>query len=619
MLLPTVIARTHVVVKIHGRLYGRPRHYHIRLLATTALSNRYVRMEGSKIDASQQPQQTTCAPLLYPTPGRGHDFRMNIFGLLFSVHDINALQNCIWETTSFLPRFPAAVAIAHRNGNNDDNNSDAKLDDLSEIGRQMAVTLEDGVTPGLLAKNELRQMIQATLNESHFRATMDLLQRFKRAADDPLLQMKLGQQISNVAFWSQWLIRGVLFEGKLHWEMFCQEAVRAPLSKIAYATNAALGRHQIEFVYDDYTLKAAHFPVTPPDWAEQVDYDSPDSIVRAVAQIRTPVGFNSMKGGTPEHNFRHIHSLMEYQMKLAFQGGEDVLSGQGNGWDSIVTAAKRANRVFHTMLQNTPPESYPVIRLPIKGVRGACGTVYHKHGVFYEGVGSDEYVMHDGTRINGVYVDNEWGQTGANSSMFKWFDMFCGVTQARQAYSTDPIALTKMADVFDGKLDSGELGDNPIDSMQRSFDLFTRPPLHMSILVQTEDRLRRSGILESKDPVVLLQRLRLAYWVAEHRMTHGKYVLASIYRTEPVGGQSRASGTGGSTPPFLKLFLDQTVNPARGFIIELLLQQDQLDRAQRDEIALYIKKFDEFEATMEKVRSKGQQLEFDEKVANVHA
>ena len=577
-----------------------------RWLATTALANRYVRMEGSKIDTNSS---------FYPTPGRGHDFRMNIFGLLYSVSDLNALQACIWDDTSFLPRRPAAMAGGASETNS--SSSSPLVAELSAIGSQMAVTLHDGVTPGLLAKNELRKTVAATLNDAHFCRTMDLLQRFKRE-EDPAIKLELGQEISDVAFWAQWLIRGVLFEGKLHWEMFCQEAVRAPLSKIAYAANAALGRHQIEFVYDDYTLKAAIFPKYL-DLDRDVDYDSADSIMRAVAAIDTPVGFNSCKGGTPEHNFRHIHSLMEYQMKQAFAGGERILQGDPAGWDGVVEAARRANRVFHTMLQNTPPESYPVIRLPIKGVRGACGTVYHKHGVFYEGVGSDEFVLQDGTKISGAFVDKEWGQTGANSSMFKWFDLFCGVTQARQAYKADPIVLSKMAGVFDGRLDSGELGDNPIDSMQRAFDLFTRPSLHMALLVKTEDRLSRSGVLDSKDPQVLLQRLRLAYWVAEHRMTHGKYVLASIYRTEPVGGQSRAAGTGGSTPPFLKLFLDQTINPARGFIIELLLQQDKLGKAQLDEIASYIRKFDEFEATMEKVRSKGQQLEFDEKVANVHA
>jgi len=97
-----------------------------------------------------------------------------------------------------------------------------------------------------------------------------------------------------------------------------------------------------------------------------------------------------------------------------------------------------------------------------------------------------------------------------------------------------------------------------------------------------------------------------------------QYVLASIYRTEPVGGQSRAEGTGGSTPPFLKLFLDQTIGPGRGFIIQLLLQRDALSEEEQAEIAGYARKFDEFEAAMEKVRAKGQKLEHDEKVVNHH-
>jgi hypothetical protein len=457
--------------------------------------------------------------------------------------------------------------------------------------------------------------VLAQLNGTHFDATMDLLRNFQ-LEQDLTKKSELGQAISNVAFWSQWLIRGVLFEGKLHGEVYCQDAVRAPLSMIAFAANAALGRHQIEFVYDDYTLKAAEFSALV-DLDTDVDYDSPTSIINAVAGIRTPVGFNSVVGGSPEHNFRHIHTLMEYQMKRAFRGGEQVLSGDVQGWEHVVEAARRANRVFHTMLHNTTPDSYPMIRLPIKGIRGACGTVYHPHGVFYEGVGSDEYALSDGTNLSGVYVDNEWGQTGANSSMYKWFDLFCGVTQVRQAYSVDRVSLEKMAAVFEGKIDSGELGDNPIDSMQRAFDLFTRPPLHMKILVDTERRLSASGVLQSLDPVVLLQRLRLAYWVADHRMTHGKYVMATIYSTEPVGGQSRAAGTGGSTPPFLKLFLDQTIAPARRFALELLLQHDKLSAAEQHEIEYYIHKFDDFDGVMTKIRTMGQQLEYDESQAKV--
>lgn len=89
-----------------------------------------------------------------------------------------------------------------------------------------------------------------------------------------------------------------------------------------------------------------------------------------------------MAGACPEHNFRHNHSLMEYQMKAAFNGLKKVLDGDNSGWESIVESARRANRIFKTMLTNTPALSYPAIRLPIKGVRGACGTVYHKHGKY---------------------------------------------------------------------------------------------------------------------------------------------------------------------------------------------------------------------------------------------
>lgn len=40
------------------------------------------------------------------------------------------------------------------------------------------------------------------------------------------------------------------------------------------------------------------------------------------------------------------------------------------------------------------------------------------------------------------------------------------------------------------------------------------------------------------------------------------YVYKMIYSTTPLAGQSRAIGTGGSTPPFLKIFHDQTYKPA---------------------------------------------------------
>jgi len=527
---------------------------------------------------------------------------MHIFGVNFLVEDINALQDCIWNTESFLPNSPAKPMP-----------DSSGLAVLSDIAMSMAVVQRDG-TPGLLKRNKLRSTVIERIKHENFVAMMNLLEQFK-SENDGDVKTTLGQQISDAAFWAQWLIRGFLFEGKLHYEVFCEDVIPSHLSKIAFAANAALGRHQIEFVYDDYTLKAANFPSDFDN--EAVNFDDPNSILNAIASIHTPVGFNDVKGGSPEHNFRHNHSLMEYQMKDAFTGLNKVFSGDLTGWELIVESARRANKIFKTMLSNTPAVSYPAIRLPIKGVRGATNSVYHEHGVFYEGVGSDTYIK-DGKTLQGVYVDNEWGQTGANSSMYKYFDILIGVAHVRNAFGNDPIMIQKMKNVFAGKMDSIELGVNPIDSMQRAFDLFTRPVKHMKLLVETAQKVNEHKILLDRAPSVLIQRLRLAYWVAEHRITHGKYVLRAIYQTEPVGGQSRADGTGGSTPPFLKTFLDQTLAPARGLIIELLLNQSALSTQELAEVASISDKLNAFEKLMTEIRDKGNQLEHDEKVANYH-
>ena len=560
----------------------------------TVLQNRFVKMENSKFDMNTK---------IYPTPGNGHEFRMQIFGMNFMIQDILDLQHCIWNDNSFLPN-DSASPLSESSG----------LSDLSNIATSMAFTLADKSKNGLLSHNQLRIKVNETLNEKHFQSFMKLLKNFK-IETNPEEKIKIGKQISDTAFWAQWLIRGYLFEGKLHFEVFCEDVIPSSLAKIAFAANAALGRHQIEFVYDDYTLKAAKFPENFDN--EAIDFDDSKSILNAIASIETPVGFNDMAGGSPEHNFRHNHSLMEYQMINAFKGVNKILEGDITGWDAIVESARRANKIFKTMLSNTPPNSYPAIRLPIKGVRGACGSVYHKHGVFYEGVGADTYIK-EGKKLSGVYIDNEWGQTGANSSMYKYFDILIGVSDVRNAFGNDPIMIKKMQNVFLGLSDSIELGVNPIDSMQRAFDLFTRPIKHMKLLVDTSRRITEKQILSDKTPIVLLQRLRLAYWVAEHRITHGKYVLRAIYQTEPIGGQSRSDGTGGSTPPFLKTFLDQTLSPARGIIIELLLQQQKLTAKQFAEVSDISEKLNSFEKLMNEVKDKGNQLEYDEKVNNYH-
>ena len=49
------------------------------------------------------------------------------------------------------------------------------------------------------------------------------------------------------------------------------------------------------------------------------------------------------------------------------------------------------------------------------------------------------------------------------------------------------------------------------------------------------------------------------------------------------------------------------------------MHQNQLTTAEIDEVKHYVDKFSAFEAMMEAVRMKGNLLEFDEKVTNVHA
>lgn len=98
---------------------------------------------------------------------------------------------------------------------------------------------------------------------------------------------------------------------------------------------------------------------------------------------------------------------------------------------------------------------------------------------------------------------------------YKFFDVLIGVANVRQAFGTDPIMISKMQKVYEGTMDSGELGNNPIDSMQRAFDLFTRPIKHMKTLVDTHTKIVKSNILEDDNPSVLLERLRLAYWYVD--------------------------------------------------------------------------------------------------------
>jgi hypothetical protein len=88
-----------------------------------------------------------------------------------------------------------------------------------------------------------------------------------------------------------------------------------------------------------------------------------------------------------------------------------------------------------------------------------------------------------------------------------------------------------------------------------------------------------------------------------------------IYQTQPVGGQSRAEGTGGSTPPFLKTFFDQTFGPAMSISDELIAvgRKEVLGAARLEEMHRMRQTLHGEMAAMAKVQAKGLELEASEK------
>lgn len=495
---------------------------------------------------------------IYPVLGNGLTTEFDIWDRTVTTEHLIEADHAIWgESTSFLPNSPVNALPASTG-----------LSVLSDLGDQMAAK-NSGDEAGLLAKKQLRAAVDG-LDSSLHDCALSLIDQFLES-NDTQEKSTIAKQLYSVFFWSQWLVRGYLFEPKLHPNNpedtpYTSPVIPAPLSQLLDTSRAFFGRHQLEFVYDVYTLSSASFP---PDFStDDVDYQSTQSILKAIASIDTPVGFNDRDGANPEHNFRHNHSLMEAQMADALDAYPLLFSDDPQqveeGWSRIALASERAHQVFKTMLHKdaTPPESYPDVRLPIAGTRGNLGKVYPPEGVFYEGIGDERMTQADGTELKGKYIKNEWGQTGANSSMYKWFDILLGLSVDRSAYATDEASLQKMFDVLDGKVDSDQLDpNNPVRGMQLAFDLFTRPVTHMSTLVKTEADMLNSGLLERRDSTHLLGRLNLGVNILKHRMVHAQYVMKAIYTQASKGGQPKGTGTGGSpASQFLDGFLKQTLD-----------------------------------------------------------
>ncbi len=558
---------------------------------STIPKNRYVRLENVKVNSLGQ----------FPSLGKGIDYDVSIFGLTLKPQHILDIQKATWGGDSFLPK-----RIAHP--------PKGSLGDLSEISEKMPVKLRDG-SPGLLAQNKTRHAIE-NLHQNLFEDFMGLLENFISSTSE-LEKTLLAHQLSDVCFETQWLTRGYLFEGKLHGETYTADVVPAPLSQLLFASCFATGMQQVEFIYHNYTLLDGKLPDEDP---LTVNVDNPKEILDYIASISARTGFNDVGGGNPEHNFRHNHTFMEAQMRLAFKGWDLVKQGnKEDGMNLVITAAERAHKIFKTMLSGTPAHpttdkiGYADIRLPIAGVLGKSGSVYSPHGVAYDECGLDTLELGN-TKKHVTFVDDEWGQTGANSSMYKFLDAILGVTSKRGAFKTTPEYLGTIEQVLSKQKPSIELDKDPIVAMQTSFDFFTRPVNALQTLIETNHEAESMKLhTDLSNNALNIQFLQLAYFVSAHRLVHGQYVKKAIYDTKPSGGQSRAQGTGGSTPPFLKTFLDQTHESIADRFSALEKNWNQLSTDQQNIVQKIKNDLTTHERNMGIIREQGLKIEKNEK------
>jgi len=550
------------------------------------------------------PKKVTVKPSTsggYPVVGDGINVESDIFGIPWSDKEIVALQKTLWragERHAFLPVRPAQPLTG-------------RLAVLTRLAQSATATQADG-SPGLLATGTLKEAVETQLPKDLLDDVLDVIRQFKDEKD-PDRKRELGQQIHDISYWSHWLLQQYKFAGpyQFHFsggkegEQKSADFIPAPLSTIYAAANAAVGRHN-EFVYDVYTLSSGTLPKDRS--LDDVDFGDKEDIVRYVKSIKVDVGFMDVDGS--EQYFRQCHTAMEECMKGAIEGIKDIMRGNLDGFDKVILGARRARLFFETMLIGSPSKDYPPIRLGILGKLGGLNSVFPPHLEFLEGVGTDRFQTRDGRTILGAYSGALPGQTGANSSMYKLFDILIRVAVARGAYPSDPESLQLMEDVLNGKRPVTDLNPNPVRMLQDAFDLFTRPLNHLDFLRTTHAIFDKRGITKKLPPKYQLKLLQLAVEVGQHRVRHLQYVLKSIYQMKAAAGQSRASGTGGAanSATFLQQFHQDTLAPAREQIAKLREGEASLSKYERQELDRLEALFNEQENAVARIVKKGNEI-----------
>ena len=567
----------------------------------TPPADRYVRLEDISVEKSQSGH--------FPRLGDGIDYNVNIFGETLSPEEINRIQKAKWGGDSYLPKRVAQTLPG-------------ELGILSEITAEMPIVKRDG-SEGLIKQNKVRKAIES-LSKTLFDDLMTIIKSFKTAKTDEEKDY-YANLISDICFETQWLTRAYLFEGKVHGEKFTPDIIPTPLSKLLWASCYASGMSQVEFVYHNYTLLDGQLPSEDP---LTVNVENQNDILEYIASIHARTGFNDVGGGNPEHNFRHNHTFMEAQMRYAFKGWDLVKQGKHNeGLELIVKGARRAHLIFKTMLAGTPANDkdgkigYATVRMMIAGVLGKAGKMYPDHGVAYEDCGEELFsqslklpTLQHLTDIKKVaVVDDEFGQTGANSSMYKKLDAILGITKHRGAFIPTDENLITIEQVLKKEIPATKLDNDPIIAMQKAFDLYTRPVDALNDLIQTTIDAEKVNLNSIEDPTTQMLLFELGYWISAHRMVHGKYVEKAIYKTTPIGGQSAAQGTGGSTPPFLKTFSDQTLDVIKPITQYLDQHKSRLPLTDQEFYESAKKELIHHDLTMGKIRQRGLEIEQKEK------
>lgn len=473
----------------------------------------------------------------FPFLGNGINFDEEIFGLRFNAKLIQKTSELIWKPNSTLPfsslkKLPSPYNI------------------LSDIALEM--TVKNGSKKGLIGKNSLFNEVK-NLDES----LMDnFILEVKNHIKNPTLQS--SELIANIRCWSSWLANGIKIEPIFNGSKKACSFIPWPLSGLLLLSSRITGQ-QPEFEYAaDYVLRSGILPKDELD-----DYSDMNKNIDYIRSIKPMVAFHDFDGN--EQGFRMTHLAMERTSQMMIENALCAVENEDikENLEKVEIATMQSNQLFNTMWKVSEPLLYnKEVRIFIQGLFGNQGSIYPNNGLFFEKCGDN---FNDEFKVNGFFVSDLHGQTGANSSYHPIADEITGIGDHTHAYIVDKLVDNS---IIKGVLEKGFVSnddlpdDANVDSLTKllkSFRVGYRPPAHHSMIVRTRNILQNSDYFSriesnNKYKKTIASAVR---WIIQHRIDHYKMVVSYILRApDPYKNQTKAKGTGGTpTPTFLpKMF-----------------------------------------------------------------